>query len=100
MRVLRRAAVLILLGLSLGTSGAAAAKARPEIPPRPARAATRSALGLFAPLWRRVTGAWAKEGCGLEPWGRCGTSTPGGTPNQDTDAGCGIEPWGRCSPGH
>jgi hypothetical protein len=97
MRVLRSAAVLILLGLSLGTSGAAAAKARPEIPSR-SSTATRSAPGLFAPLWRRVTGAWAKEGCAIEPWGRCGISNLGGTPTQD--AGCTINPWGSCSPGH
>jgi hypothetical protein len=113
MRVLRTAAVLILLALSLGTS-AFAAKARPAAPAHPA---ARSAMSVFAPLWRLALDGLAKagctidplgrcgasaqipptkEGCGLEPWGRCGASAQ--TP--PTKEGCGIEPLGRCSAGH
>lgn len=95
MRVLRTAAVLILLALSLGTS-AFAAKARPAAPARPSRAAARSAAGVFAPLWRLAVEAWTKEGCTIEPWGRCGASAQ--TP--PTKAGCTIDPWGQCSTGH
>ncbi|MEO6196191.1 MAG: hypothetical protein ABIS20_24480 [Thermoanaerobaculia bacterium] len=95
MRSLRTAAVLILLALSLGTS-AFAAKARPAVPSRPSKAAAPSAAGVFAPLWRLAVDGLTKEGCTIEPWGRCGASAP----TQDADAGCGIDPWGRCSAGH
>ena len=94
MRVLRTAAVLILLALSLGTS-AFAAKARP-VPSHPSRAAARSASGVFAPLWRLAVDGLTKTGCSIEPWGRCGASAQ----TQTTEEGCGIDPWGRCSAGH
>jgi hypothetical protein len=92
MRVLRTAAVLVLLGLSLGTS-AFAAKARPEAPARPA---ARSAAGAFAPLWRLAVDGLTKAGCTIDPLGRCGASAP----TQNTEAGCGMDPLGRCLPGH
>jgi hypothetical protein len=95
MRVLRTAAVLVLLALSLGTS-AFAAKARPAVPSRPSRAAAPSAAGVFAPLWRLVVDGWTKTGCAIEPWGRCGASAQ----TQDADAGCGTDPLGRCSASH
>ena len=47
MGVLRRAAVLVLLALSLGTSGVFATTARSEGPPRPVRTASRNAVALF-----------------------------------------------------
>ena len=93
MRILRVAAVLILLGLSLGTSGASAAKARSEGRPRPAR----TVLGSTAQLWDLVRGFWIKEGCRIDPLGRCLPSPAPQT--QNTDAGCVIDPWGRCSLG-
>ncbi len=95
MRILRTAAVLILLALSLGTS-AFAAKARPEVSSRPSSAAARSASGVFAPLWRLAVDGLAKAGCTIDPWGRCGASAQ----TQDAEEGCGLEPWGRCSAGH
>lgn len=94
MRVLRTAAVLILLALSLGTS-AFAAKARPEVPSRPSRAAARSAAGVFAPLWRLAVDGLTKAGCTINPWGQCGASAQ----TQDAEAGCGTDPLGRCSAG-
>jgi hypothetical protein len=96
MRVPRKAAVLVLLALSLGTSGLFAAKAPPE--GRPAKTATRSTAHLLETLWGRVAGVWTKEGCRIDPWGQCSTSTAPQT--QNTDAGCGSDPLGRCSPDH
>ncbi|MEO6193811.1 MAG: hypothetical protein ABIS20_12435, partial [Thermoanaerobaculia bacterium] len=95
MRVPRKAAVLVLLALSLGTSGLFAAKAPSE--GRPAKTATRSAAHLFDALWGRVTGVWIKEGCRIDPLGRCSTNPAPQT--QPADAGCGSDPLGRCSPG-
>ena len=56
MRVMRRAAVLmVLLGLSLGTPGIFAAPARSQAH-RPAKTAAWSATHLFDALWSRIGG--------------------------------------------
>jgi hypothetical protein len=98
MRVLRRAAVLmVLLGLSLGTPGiSAAARLQPH---RPAKTAAWSGVQLFDALWRRLAG-WMKEGLGSDPLGRPQPGPTNGTQTQNVDAGCGIEPLGQCLPGH
>jgi hypothetical protein len=97
MGVLRRAAVLVLLALSLGTSGVFATTARSEGPPRPVRTASRNAVALFDTLWSRVTGAWTKAGCTISPWGQCLPNSA--TQTQNADAGCRIDPLGSCSTG-
>ena len=97
MRVMRRAAVLmVLLGLSLGTPGIFAAPARSQAH-RPAKTAGRSSVHLFGGLWGWIAGGWMKAGPGIDPLGSPSSSTP---PTQNIDAGCGIEPWGQCLPGH
>jgi hypothetical protein len=118
MQVLCRAAVLVLLGLSLGTSGTYAATTRSEVRPQ----TEWSAADRVGSWWNLVLSAWAKAGCGIEPWGRCveghsaqapetkagpGTDPLGRfvvnpttqTPNT-ADAGCGTDPLGLCLPGH
>jgi len=107
MRIVRRAAVLILLGLTLGTPWAGAS------PLRLAEATPRRVLdylgGLLASLWLNggctidpdghcAPGApvqGTNTGCTMDPNGRC---TPG-TQNPGTDGGCTIDPLGRCAPG-
>jgi hypothetical protein len=97
MRVLRRAAVLmVLLGLILGTPGIFAAPARPR-EHRPAKTAGWSAVQIFDALWSRIAG-WTKAGLGIDPLGN--PSPSNGTPTQNVDAGCTIEPLGQCLPGH
>jgi hypothetical protein len=98
MRVIRRAAVLmVLLGLSLGTPGIFAAKARSQAP-RPAKTAARSGVQLFDALWSRIAGGWIKAGPGIDPLGS--PSSSNGSQTQTLDAGCTIEPWGQCLSGH
>ena len=121
MRVLRRAAVLmILLGLCLGTPGTFA-KPRSEAP-RPASTAGWSAVQLFDALWSRLAG-WVKAGLGSDPLGSPRAGATSGSQPQDTkegpridplgspspsngaqtqsiDEGCTIEPLGQCLPGH
>ena len=58
MRVLRRAAVLILLGLTLGTPWAGAT------PPRPAGTTPQRFLDYLGGL---LTSFWLKTGCTLDP---------------------------------
>ena len=92
MRILRRAAVLmVLLGLSLGTPGIFAAPARSRAP-RPARTAVWSALQFLDTLWSRVAGGWMKAGPGIDPLGS--PSPTNRMPPQNIDEGPGIDPWG------
>jgi hypothetical protein len=100
MRIMRRAAVLmVLLGLSLGTPGIFAAPARSRAP-RPAKTAAWSAAQLFEALWSRVAGGWIKAGLGSDPLGSPQAGPASGSPTQNLDAGCEINPWGQCAPGH
>jgi hypothetical protein len=46
--------------------------------------------GLFTWLWEFLGGSWAKNGCRIDPDGRCVTSS------LETDEGCRIDPNGRC----
>ena len=66
---------------------------------------------LLSLAWRLITGGWSKEGCQIDPSGRClpiktgcqidpsghclsGLSTT--TPLSSSDLGCQIDPGGRC----
>ncbi len=86
MRIVRRAAVLILLALSLGTpwAGASPLRLKGSTP----RHVLDSLGGLLASLW-------LKGGCVIDPLGRCAP----GAPPQSTDSGCTMDPLGRCAPG-
>jgi len=57
---------------------------------------TATPSGLFEPLWRFLSSIWnqplSKEGCGLDPLGRCKTA-----PQPLSKNGCGADPLGRCS---
>jgi hypothetical protein len=59
---------------------------------RTAPIALRAPEGVLAPLWSFLGRLWAKEGCGLDPSGRCATSPV------TTDVGCGLDPSGACKP--
>jgi hypothetical protein len=48
-------------------------------------------MALLDRAWAFLIGAWTKEGCGLDPNGRCAP-----TSTDRTDIGCGIDPDGRC----
>jgi hypothetical protein len=52
--------------------------------------ALRAPQEVLAPLWSFLGRLWAKEGCGLDPHGRCTTSPV------TTDEGCGLDPSGTC----
>jgi hypothetical protein len=85
MRNVRRATVLILLGLTLGTPWAGASPLR-LTGPTPHRVLDYLG-GLLASLW-------LKTGCIMDPNGRCAP----GAPTQGTDGGCTVDPLGRCIP--
>jgi hypothetical protein len=49
----------------------------------------------LASLWTWLSHIWAKNGCAIDPWGRClSGSVP--APPSGADNGCGIDPDGRC----
>ena len=53
---------------------------------------------LFDHLWTLFSSIWSepanKEGCGMDPFGRCAPA-----PEEETEAGCGMDPFGGgCEP--
>jgi hypothetical protein len=84
MRVLRPFAVLVVV-LGLGISQASASQPVRETAGRDSRPALSFLAGLGA-LWMDF---WTKEGCRIDPLGRCVTSVT-------ADAGCRMDPLGRC----
>lgn len=112
----RRLIAVVALGVFLGMPLTSMAGSHAAAPRSESREITPAPLGW---LWGLLTGKWTKEGCTIDPYGRCLSSqtAPGSqlTPKegcsidpygrclngpQDTsDAGCSIDPYGRCLPG-
>jgi hypothetical protein len=90
MQVLRKAAVLVVLGLSLEISGAYASTTRSEVSPNQSKKVTWSTVDRIGPWWNRAIGILSKAGCSINPWGLCATQVP------TNDSACTIDPWGRC----
>jgi hypothetical protein len=92
----RRCQAALLLTLTLlTTSGAWAASGpagRKNEHPAVVKPASASLLGR---AWNLLTALWDKEGCGIDPDGRCIAPAPV-VPAQ-ADTGCGIDPNGRCN---
>lgn len=84
MRNLRRAAVLILLALTLCTPWAVAS---------PLRLAETTPHHVLDYLGGLLASLWLKSGCTMDPDGRCAP----GAPAQSTDGGCTMDPNGRCT---
>ncbi|MFY9821205.1 MAG: hypothetical protein WAM82_07475 [Thermoanaerobaculia bacterium] len=93
MRAIRRASVFILLGLTLGISGAWASPPQPPAPGHVEK--VFASQNFFGSLGGFLTRLWLKAGCVIDPNGRCAPA-----PTQNTDAGCSLDPNGRCAPDH
>jgi hypothetical protein len=93
----RRSIGLLLLTLTLLASAAFAAGG-------PAGRHQQSAVAKPAPAtllsraWSLLTALWDKEGCHIDPNGRCVTG-PASAPvvPAQADSGCNIDPNGRCN---
>lgn len=97
MRNFRILFVLILLAL-VPVSGVRAATARSskaDVQKRPQVTALSLRLQILRQLW---FGSLTKEGCGADPWGRCGSSSTSQT--QPSGLVCGADSLGRCLPDH
>src|SRR4051794_24884950 len=81
--------VLLAAFLLLIAAPWASAAPRPGSP-QPARISGGIAIpDVLSLAWRFMTGGWMKEGCQIDPSGRCVTALP-------TKEGCNIDPNGRC----
>ncbi|HEV7507221.1 MAG TPA: hypothetical protein VGS07_20190 [Thermoanaerobaculia bacterium] len=86
----RRKTVLLLL-LAVLVAPWASAAGRPAGLPGPGAVSAPAPLDLFGSALRLLTRLWSKEGCRIDPSGRC---APLSTPTSDT--GCRIDPDGLC----
>jgi len=93
MRILRPAAGVLLLGLTLGASTGFAATTPA------ARQGAAARVVLLDQLRGFLVSLWSAAGCEMDPLGRC---LPGKTTTQPhsltAPAGCRIDPLGRCIP--
>jgi len=93
MRILRKAAVVLLLGALLGVSAAPASGGR-QASRSGSRSNHRVALSFLEALEHLFTIAWGKTGCKIDPLGAC-INGSAAVPTGET--GCGIDPFGRCA---
>lgn len=83
----RRVAVLAVLFLLLIAPWASAAPRHESFQP----AGISGIPEILSLAWSLITGGWVKEGCNVDPDGRCINPVP-------TKEGCNIDPFGRCLP--
>jgi hypothetical protein len=86
----RKILLLLVLIALITTPRASAAGPRPESPRSAQAVEDVPFLGNF---WIFLRSVWGKEGCNIDPWGRCVKE-----PTQNPKIGCHIDPWGHCIP--
>jgi len=90
----RRKILLVLLVTVLVTPWASAAGPQAESP-RSVRAVEPATLDFFSRIWSFLRRVGSKEGCDIDPSGRCANG-PAQSPPPQLKEGCGIDPLGRC----
>ena len=95
--ILRRLIVVLALCAFLGIP--ATSLAGPHSAARFSEDRTVSA-SLLSRVWDAMVSVWEKEGCTIDPYGRCAPKSQATTDDQKSDAGCMIDPNGRCALGH
>jgi hypothetical protein len=109
MRVLRRAAVFVVLAMVVGATWGRAAQTHTDVHGRShgRQVGRGSAVGLLDYLRGLLMGIGIKAGSQVGPLEACSTGDPfcggeplGGTQTQEGEEGCGIDPLGHCAPGH
>ena len=89
----RRKILLALLVTVLVTPWVSAAGPQAESP-RSVRAVEPVALDFFSRIWSFLRRVGSKEGCNIDPSGRCSSENP----SPQTKEGCHIDPSGGCLP--
>jgi hypothetical protein len=87
---IRRKILFLLLVMVLATPWASVAGSERESP-RTIQGVELGVPEIFSRIWSFLGRAGSKEGCHIDPWGRC-------TPPSQPKEGCNIDPWGRCLP--
>lgn len=109
MRVLRRAAVFVVLAMVVGAPWGMAAQTHTDVQGRfhGRHVGRGSTVGLLDYLRSLLTGFGIKAGSQVGPleacptWDLfCGGEPLGGPQTQNSESGCTIDPLGVCSPGH
>lgn len=103
-----RKASVVLVALLLAAT-AVSAEPRPGVRPRPARTVASNPLESFSGFWSVLVSFWTKNGCEIDPNGRCLPTKNGGQADPDgrclsgqcptmiLDNGCQMDPDGRCA---
>jgi hypothetical protein len=89
--IVRRLVVVLALSALLGSPATSLARPRPAARHSWTQAAAQAPLSW---LWNALVSVWEKEGCRIDPNGRCLIN-----PQENGDTGCSLDPYGRCVPG-
>jgi hypothetical protein len=89
---IRRKVVLLLVLFAILATPWASAAGRQGASVQPVQVVEPATVELFSSIWSFVRRVSSKEGCHIDPWGRC---TPKNPPPQTKEC-CHIDPNGRC----
>ena len=87
---IRRKILFLLLVMVLATPWASVAGSGRENP-QTMQGVELSVPEIFSRIWSFLWKVGSKEGCNIDPDGRC-------VPPSQSKIGCNIDPWGRCLP--
>lgn len=93
--VVRRTIVSLLLVTALAAPWPSSAAVAQRESIRSAQAEERTVPEFFNRLWSFLGRVEGKDGCHIDPHGRC---TPAQSPEPRRKDGCHIDPFGRCLP--
>ncbi len=92
-----RLAFALLLTLTVLVSPCAWARGGPASGEQPAKVSKPSPTNLLSRSWSFITTFWSKEGCHIDPDGRCVLApAPVPTGRMQRETGCHIDPNGLC----
>lgn len=86
-----KAVLLLVLVLFLAAPSLQAAEPRRDAEPVRSVSSGLAAWEMLAQLWEFLTSAWDKNGCLIEPDGRC---LPRQNPTAESENGCEVDPNG------
>lgn len=95
-RLSRLALAFLLLTAVFAPTTALTARSLPGAVPHLRAAEPSAATHAVARLWSFLASLWSKNGCQVDPQGRCVPGTGSATPTAKN--GCQVDPNGNCRP--